>query len=138
MRAAAAVESLKALCLFLRDPLLNSSLTAMQATLRHSVTLEQMGQIIALGPMLYKVVVEREALVRSASSLVDDSSGCSDQERMLWYATVWIDVCVLNELSVTNITFPRLLQDETQRLACHAWTGQRGVHRRATDYFGAR
>jgi len=73
MRATVATGALDALKLFLRDPLLDSNMTNIQATLRSTVTLEQMCQIVSLGPVLYEVIVKSrlravEAIARSDES----------------------------------------------------------------------
>ena len=101
MRCTVASETMNALGLFLRDPLVVASLTAIQATLRQSVTVEQMKQLLALGPVLYQVIVKSrvhafEALVReangnqSALTGLEDADRYSDQEQTLWYVSTGV------------------------------------------------
>ena len=90
---------MNALGLFLRDPLVVASLTAIQATLRQSVTVEQMKQLLALGPVLYQVIVKSrgqayESLMRetdgsqTAPTVLEKADRYSEQEQILWYVMI--------------------------------------------------
>lgn len=68
--------ALDALSLFLRDPLVDASLSTVQATLRQAVTVEQMCQLVALGPVLYEVVVKTR-LRAVEESLLADAAKCT-------------------------------------------------------------
>lgn len=99
MRGTVVIDTMNALGLFLRDPLVNTSLTTMQATLRQSVTVAQMNQLLSLGPVLYQVIVKSrgpayESLIRetdgsqTAQPVFDKADRYSQQEQMLWYVMV--------------------------------------------------
>jgi len=86
--------TMDALRLILRDPLVDPSLSTVQATLRQAVTVEQMNRLVALGPVLYEVVVKTrlraaEACIaaestKAASTVLGDAGSFTVDERDLW------------------------------------------------------
>lgn len=94
MRAAVAAEALDALQLFLRVPILDSSLSEVQATLREAVTIEQIYRLINLGNVVEEIVVKPRE--RMASSVSEEASPTFDatkslfsqEEKSLWCVCV--------------------------------------------------
>ena len=98
IRVTVAIAVLDALRLFSRDPFVNTSLSSVQATLRQSISVEQMYRLVTLGPVLYEIVVKTrlraaEKLAsfdesKTAHTCLDGPGRYSDEERALWYVTI--------------------------------------------------
>ena len=119
--------ALDALKLFLRDPLADSSLSTVEATLRQAVTVEQMSRLVALGPVLYEVVVKtrlrtaemaiRADSSKSARDVLNDAGTYSQEELGLWYDFRSIELfgrCLCSACRDLTILLPLCLQGETQ------------------------
>lgn len=87
-RSTLAAETLNALQLFLREPLLHSSLTELQKMLRGSITPQQVFRLIDLGPILEEIVVksrDRLAGEEHPTTMESDvSSAFSQAGKKLW------------------------------------------------------
>jgi hypothetical protein len=111
MRAGVAAEALDALQLFLRDPMVDSSLSEVQATLREAVTLDHIYRILDLGDIIEEIIVRpRERL---SSNIIKESppafdatkSPFSQEEKTLWcVSNLGINSCLETEvLSILTI-----------------------------------
>jgi len=86
---------LDALRLFLRDPVVETSLSTVQGSLRQAVSVEQMCQLASLGPVLYEVVVKTRMRAAEKLASADESKSIDEciggpgrysaEEQELWY-----------------------------------------------------
>jgi hypothetical protein len=116
VRAAVAAEALDALQLFLRDPILDSSLSEVQSNLREAVTIEQIFRLVDLGNIVDEIIVKpRERMASSTSeetARISDATNSlfSQEEKTLWYVSVPLFGCtllgsVVYSLSLTHLSF---------------------------------
>lgn len=86
VRASVATEALVAIYHFLRDPLVDSSLSRLQSSLREAVSLAHLDRIIALGEIVEEVLANSHAGIVSEKELSENATPpFSEEKSVLWY-----------------------------------------------------
>jgi len=131
-----AMGILDALRLFLRDPVVETSLSTVQGTLRQAVSVEQMCQLASLGPVLYEVVVKTRMRAAEKLASADESKSIDEciggpgrysaEEQELWYVAkirlLSRRFCLQHLTSHSCCALLSRLKGKTQGSACDTWS----------------